>query len=337
MTSESSGPSHPTTPSPDPLARPPRLLDRVRRATRLRHLSVRTEEASVGWIRRFILFHGKRHPETMGSREVIAFLTHLAVERRVSALTQNQALSALVFLYRVVIGRELEGLDAAVRAGAARPLPVVLSRDEVRSVLAELDGAPHLVATLLYGSGLRLLEALQLRVKDLDFARSQVVVRQGKGRRDRGTPFPRRVREPLARHLDAVRALHARDGAAGVAVALPDALDRKYPGASSEWSWQWVFPATRLWVVADGRRFRHHLHETVVQRAVKRAAARAGLAKRVTCHAFRDSFATHLLEDGADIRTVQELLGHRDLRTTMIYTHVANRGPLGVTSPADRL
>jgi integron integrase len=300
-------------------------------------MSARTEEAYAGWIRRFILFHGKRHPDAMGSPEVIAFLTHLAVERRVSALTQNQALSALVFLYRIVLGRELEGLDAAARAGAARPLPVVLSREEVRSVLGALDGAVHLVATLLYGSGLRLLEAMQLRVKDLDFARAQIVVRQGKGRRDRGTPFPRRVREPLVRHLEAVRALHARDQATGVAIALPDALDRKYPGASTEWSWQWVFPATRFWVSADGRRFRHHLHETVVQRAVKLAAVRAGLAKRVTCHSFRHSFATHLLEDGADIRTVQELLGHRDLRTTMIYTHVANRGPLGVTSPADRL
>jgi integron integrase len=300
-------------------------------------MSARTEEAYVGWIRRFILFHGRRHPDAMGPPEVIAFLTHLAVERRVSAPTQNQALSALVFLYRTVLGRELDGLDAAARAGAARPLPVVLSRDEVRAALAALDGVPRLVATLLYGSGLRLLEALRLRVKDLDFARSQVVVRQGKGRRDRGTPFPRRVREPLVRHLEAVRAIHVRDRPAGVAVVLPDALDRKYPGAGTEWSWQWVFPATRSWVGPDGRRFRHHLHETVVQRAVKLAATRAGLAKRVTCHSFRHSFATHLLEDGADIRTVQELLGHRDLRTTMIYTHVANRGPLGVTSPADRL
>ncbi len=304
----------------------------------MRHLSARTEDAYVGWIRRFILFHGKRHPDAMGPPEVIAFLTHLAVERRVSATTQNQALAALVFLYRAVLDRELEGLAAAARAGgAARPLPVVLSRDEVRSVLGELDGAAYLVATLLYGSGLRLLEALRLRVKDLDFARAQIVVRQGKGRRDRGTPFPRRVREPLARHLEAVSALHARDQAVSVAVVLPDALDRKYPGAGTEWGWQWVFPATRIWVGADGRRFRHHLHETVVQRAVKHAAARAGLAKRVTCHSFRHSFATHLLEDGADIRTVQELLGHRDLRTTMIYTHVANRGPLGVMSPADRL
>jgi integron integrase len=303
----------------------------------LRHLSTRTEEAYVGWIRRFILFHGKRHPDTMGPPEVIAFLTHLAVERRVSARTQNQALSALVFLYRTVLDRELEGLDSAVRAGTARPLPVVLSRDEVRSVLGALEGTVQLVATLLYGSGLRLLEALRLRVKDLDFARSQILVRQGKGRRDRGAPFPRRVREPLARHLDAVRALHARDRSSGVAVWLPDALDRKYPDASTDWVWQWVFPATRPWTGVDGRRFRHHLHETVIQRAVKHAAGRAGVAKRVTCHSFRHSFATHLLEDGADIRTVQELLGHRDLRTTMIYTHVANRGPLAVTSPADRL
>jgi integron integrase len=334
--SPSGPPPSPHAPS-DPRVGPPRLLDRVRRCARLRHLSARTEEAYLGWIRRFILFHAKRHPDAMGPPEVIAFLTHLAVERRVSARTQNQALAALVFLYRAVLGRELEGLDAAARAGSARPLPVVLSRDEVRAVLDALDGVVQLVATLLYGSGLRLLEALRLRVKDLDFARAQVVVRQGKGRRDRAAPFPRRAREPLARHLEAVRVLHERDRAAGVGVSLPDALDRKYPGASTEWGWQWVFPATRFWVGADGGRLRHHLHETVVQRAVRQAAARAGLAKRVTCHSFRHSFATHLLEDGADIRTVQELLGHRDLRTTMIYTHVANRGPLGVTSPADRL
>jgi integron integrase len=328
----------PSGPPPAPHApSEPRLFDRVRQSARLRHLSARTEEAYLGWIRRFILFHGKRHPDGMGPPEVIAFLTHLAVERRVSARTQDQALAALVFLYRAVLGRALEGLDAAARAGDARPLPVVLARDEVRAVLDALDGAARLVATLLYGSGLRLLEALRLRVKDLDLARSQVVVRQGKGRRDRATPFPRRAREPLARHLEAVRALHARDLAEGVLVALPDALDRKYPGATTEWGWRWVFPATRIWVGVDGRRLRHHLHETVVQRAVRQAAVRAGLAKRVTCHAFRHSFATHLLEDGADIRTVQELLGHRDLRTTMIYTHVAGRGPLGVTSPADRL
>jgi len=291
----------------------------------------------VAWIRRFILFHGKRHPETMSAPEVVAFLSHLAVEGRVGVITQNQALSGLLFLYRAVLGRELEGLDAAARASATRRLPVVLSRDEVRRVLAALEGVPQLVATLLYGGGLRLLEALCLRVKDLDVARAQIVVREGKGGRDRACPLPQRLREPLARHLEKVRSLHARDRTEEVAVLLPDALDRKYPGASSEWSWQWVFPATRPFRDPQGRRFRHHLHESAVQRAVKRAGRRAGVAKRVTCHAFRHSFATHLLEDGSDIRTVQELLGHRDLRTTMIYTHVASLGPLGVTSPADRL
>ncbi len=337
MNSESSTPSSPAG-GPAADARAPRLLDRVRRATRLRHLSDRTEEAYVGWIRRFILFHGKRHPAELGPPEVVEFLSHLAVERRVSAVTQNQALSALLFLYRNVLGRELAGLDAAVRASASRPLPVVLSRDEVSDVLTELRGVPRIVGILLYGSGLRLLEALALRVKDLDFARSQLLVRQGKGRRDRACPLARRVREPLARHLEAVRELHERDLDDGIAVPLPDALDRKYPAAPQQWAWRWVFPATRAWTDrTHGKRYRHHLHETVIQRAVKAAAERAGLAKRVTCHTFRHSFATHLLEDGTDVRTVQELLGHRDLRTTMIYTHVVNRGPLGVSSPADRL
>jgi integron integrase len=318
----------------------PRLLDRVRLEARRRRLSPRTEEAYAGWVRRFVLFHGKRHPEQLDAEAVTAFLTDLAVTRKVSATTQNQALGALLFLYRHVLGRELEGLGSAVRASKApRHLPVVLSRAEVRDVLAQLDGAYRLVGTLLYGSGLRLLEALRLRVKDVDFARHQVVVRRGKGAQDRATTLPQRIEPELHRHLEQVHWLHQRDLADGLdGAALPGALERKLPTASREWAWQWVFPATRTYTDRDtGRRYRHHLHETAVQRAVKQAADAARIPKRVTCHTFRHSFATHLLEDGTDIRTVQELLGHRELRTTMVYTHVLDRGPLGVRSPADRL
>jgi len=320
-----------------PTAQPPRLLDRVHEAARLRHLSRRTEEAYVGWIHRFIVFHGKRHPNEMGAPEVVAFLSHLAVEGRVAGPTQNQALSALLFLYRVVLDRPLEGLDA-VRARGMRPLPVVLSRDEVRVVLARLAPRDRLIATLLYGGGLRLLEGLRLRVKDLDLQRRQVLVRQGKGGRDRRCPLPVRAQRPLLAHLERVRRTYADDRRNGVGVPLPDGLERKYPNAGSEWGWYWLFPALRPTVERrTGALFRYHLHETVLQRAVKRAARKAEIAKRVTCHTFRHSFATHLLESGADIRTVQELLGHRDLKTTMIYTHVLETGPLGVTSPADRL
>jgi integron integrase len=318
--------------------RPLRLLDRVRRAAQLRHLSPRTQEAYVAWVRRFVLFHGKRHPGEMGVLEVVAFLSHLAVERRVAASTQSQALAALLFLYRVVLERELQGLDGAVRARRSTRLPVVLSREEVRQVLARLDGTHRLVATLLYGGGLRLLEALRLRVKDLDFDRHQLVVRQGKGDRDRVTTLPRIAEAPLRRHLEALRGLHEADARRGVEAPLPAGLGRKLLGAGRAWGWQWVFPASRpVRDPAAGHPLRFHLHETAIQRAVKQAADRAGLAKRVTCHTFRHSFATHLLEDGSDIRTVQELLGHRELRTTMIYTHVLAQGPLGVRSPADRL
>jgi integron integrase len=329
----------PIPPSPPATQREqPTLLDQVRRIARLRHLSRRTEEAYVGWIRRFVAFHARRHPREMGAPEVIAFLSDLAVRRQVGAVTQNQALSALLFLYRVVLDRPLEGLDAAVRARSSRSLPVVLSRDEVRAVLAELRGTRRIVATLLYGSGLRLHECLRLRVKDLDFGRSQLTVRQGKGRRDRRCPLPRTLRAPLERHLADIRSLYEQDLADGVRVAVPDALALKYPNAGREPGWQWVFPSRGTYVEpAKGWRFRHHLHETAIQRVVKHAARQAGLTKRVSCHTFRHSFATHLLEDGADIRTVQELLGHRDLKTTMIYTHVLERGPLAVASPADRL
>jgi integron integrase len=318
---------------------PPRLLDRVRQAARLRHMSRRTEHAYVLWIRRFILFHGKRHPDELDAPEVVAFLSDLAVRHAVAASTQNQALSALLFLYRVVLGRELEGLDAAVRAPQPERLPVVLSRDEVRALLAGLSGTHLLVATLLYGSGLRLLEALRMRIKDVDFGRHQLCVREPKGGRDRAVPLPRVAELPLRSHITEIRRLHAADLADGiVGVPLPGKLAAKYPNAPREWAWQWLFPATRRsFDSAIRRRFRHHLHETLVQRAVRSSALRAGIPKRVSCHTLRHSFATHLLENGADIRTVQELLGHRELRTTMIYTHVLEHGPLGVRSPADRL
>jgi integron integrase len=318
---------------------PPRLLDQVRAQIRLRHYSPRTEKAYVHWIRRFILFHGKRHPLTLGGREVAAFLTHLATAARVSASTQNQALNALVFLYEQVLHRDADAFGDFVRAQKPRHLPVVLSPTEVRAVLAELEGVPRLVASLLYGSGLRLLECLELRVKDVDFAQREIRLRQGKGRKDRVTPLPEACAAPLREHLVRVRALFEVDLREGfVGVALPAALARKYPNAAREWGWQWVFPATRRYVdrTAGGER-RHHLHETAVQRAVKRAVRTAGLAKPAGCHTLRHSFATHLLAGGYDIRTVQELLGHRDVKTTMVYTHVLNRGGRGVRSPLDGL
>ena len=315
----------------------PRLLDRVRAAIRVKHYSRRTEKAYVGWIRRFVLFHGKRHPATLGAAEVTAFLSHLAVQRRVSASTQNQALCALLFLYREVLEMDLPWLDGLVRAKRPQRVPVVLDRAEVRALLAHLQGTPWLVASLLYGAGLRLLEAMRLRVKDVDFQRREIVVRDGKGAKDRRTLLPGSVRRPLAEHLRRVRRQHVADLAAGRGEApLPVSLARKYPAAGREWGWQWVFPATRHYRdPVTGRRRRHHLHESVVQRAVKRAAREAGLVKPATCHTLRHSFATHLLEAGYDIRTIQELLGHRDVSTTMIYTHVLNRGGRGVRSPLD--
>jgi len=318
---------------------PPKLLDQVRTAIRLRHFSPRIEESYIGWVRRYILFHRKRHPSEMAEAEVAAFLTHLANDRGVSASTQNQALAALLFLYRHVLSRELGPLGGLVWAKRSEHVPVVLTRDEVVTVLAELSGPVWLIAALLYGAGLRLTECLELRVKDIEIDSHQIVVREGKGGRDRRTPLPDSLIDPIGRHLDEVRRLHTRDLADGFGrVSLPNALAVKYPRAALEWRWRFVFPAGRIcrdprW----GAPSRYHLHESVVQRAVTEAARRAGLAKRVSCHAFRHSFATHLLEDGADIRTVQELLGHRDVTTTMVYTHVLNRGPLGVRSPADRI
>jgi integron integrase len=316
----------------------PRLLDRVRAAVRARHFSHRTEEAYVAWIRRYIFFHGKRHPAEMGAPEVTRFLTSLAVEGHVAASTQNQALSALLFLYREVLGVALPWLDGIVRARRPERLPVVLTREEVRAVLQRLEGVPRLMACLLYGAGLRVLECCRLRVQDVDFAANRIVVRGGKGDKDRVTMLPAMTKAELATHLEAARAQHVDDVAAGAGwVALPTALARKYPNAGREWAWQWVFPATRIYRDrVTGQLRRHHLHESVLQRAVKRAVRQAGMAKRASPHTLRHSFATHLLEDGHDIRTVQELLGHRDVSTTMIYTHVLNRGPAAVRR-ADRM
>lgn len=316
-----------------------KLLDQVRRELRVRHRSPRTIEAYVGWVRRYVIFHGKRHPAELGEEEIARFLTYLAEERRVSASTQSQAASALIFLYRHVLRRKLDWVEGVPRASKSRRLPVVLTREEVRAVLAELRGTKRLVVMLLYGSGLRLMECLELRVKDLDFARGEIRLCRGKGGKDRVTMLPVSLREPLSEHLAHVKERFERELAAGGGyVRLPYALERKSPAAAREWSWQFVFPASRCWRdPVTGHLFRHHLHETAVQRAVKTAVGRAGITKRATCHTFRHSFATHLLEDGYDIRTIQELLGHRDVSTTMIYTHVLNRGGLGVRSPADLL
>jgi integron integrase len=316
----------------------PRLLDAVRQAMRLRHFSPRTDEAYLGWIRRFILFHGKRHPRDLGPAEVTAFVSRLAA-RGVSASTQNQALAAVLFLFEVVLGRHLEWMDGIVRAQRPARLPVVLSKGEVAAVLARLRGDTWLMASLLYGAGLRLLECAELRIKDVHVDRGELTVRDGKGGKDRITMLPALLRAPLADHLRRVRAQHQSDIAAGRgSVALPDAIRVKYPNASREWAWQWVFPATRFYVDPDtGERRRHHLHESVLQRAVKEAVLAAGIAQPATCHSLRHSFATHLLEAGYDIRTIQELLGHRDVSTTMVYTHVLNRGGHGVRSPLDEL
>ena len=318
-----------------------RLLGELRRALRVRHYSRRTEEAYVAWVRRFVKFCGLRHPRALGQAEVTRFLSNLAVHRHVSASTQNQALSALVFLYRDVLETPVGWLAALVRAKRPARMPMVLSRDEVRRVLSRLKGrgASALVAGVLYGTGMRLLEALRLRAKDLDFAANEITVRGGKGDRDRVTMMPERLKGPLLHHLATVRAQHERDLAEGAGwVELPGALGAKYPKAGREWGWQWVFPATRTYDhVRSGERRRHHLHETVVQRAFREAVRATGIAKPASCHTLRHSFATHLLESGYDIRTVQELLGHRNVATTMIYTHVLRRGGLGVRSPADTL
>ena len=317
----------------------PKLLDLVRQTVRLRHYSRRTEEAYVGWIRRFVRFNRMTHPIELGPAEVTRFLASLAETGRVSASTQTQALSALLFLYRDVLHREIDGVGDVIRARQPVRLPVVLTRDEVKAVLGLLTGPPCIAGLLMYGSGLRLLEAVQLRVKDLDFVIGEIRVRRAKGAKDRVTMLARSAAGEVKAHLDRVRSLHAADIAAGAGRApLPAAFERKSPYAAREWGWQFVFPARRRYLdrVANEWR-RHHLHESVVQRAVRGAVQAAGLTKRATCHSLRYCFTTHLLEDGYDIRTVQELLGHRDVATTMVYTHVLNRGGLGVRSPVDGL
>ena len=317
---------------------PPRLLERMRDQIRLRHYSIRTEYAYLDWVRRFILFHRKRHPAEMGAAEVEAFLTHLAVHGNVAAATQNQAKSALLFLYREVLHAELPWLNGIESAKRPQRLPVVLTEGEVAALLAHMSGTVGLIARLLYGSGLRLLEAVRLRVKDLGLERREILVRDGKGAKDRVTMLPGALVDPLRAQLAVARALHERDLGEGFGeVYLPYALARKYPSAASEWMWQYVFPADR--VSHDPRstaRRRHHLDGQHIQRAMHAALRDAGIHKPATPHTLRHSFATHLLQSGYDIRTVQELLGHKDVSTTMIYTHVLNRGGRGVVSPLDR-
>jgi integron integrase len=319
--------------------RQPKLLDRVRTAIRTRHYSRRTEDAYTHWIRTYIVFSNKTHPASLGAADVSAFVSWLAERRRVSASTQNQALSAVLFLYRDVLGIELQGLPPIVRARTPERLPVVLGRDEVTGLLHRLTGTMRLIVTLLYGAGLRLEECLELRIKDIDFDREQIVVRQGKGQKDRVTVLPATATEALRVHLDEVRRRHATDCANGYGrVVLPFAVARKYPAAATDWRWQFVFPAARICRDSRfGSPSRYHLHESAVQKAVARAARAAGIAKRVGPHTLRHCFATHLLEAGYDIRTVQELLGHRDVRTTMTYLHVMRKGALGVKSPVDLL
>ena len=316
---------------------PKKLLDQVRGTIRLKNYSIRTEQAYASWVRRFILFNGMRHPRDMGGAEIEMFLSHLAVERNVSASTQNQALSALLFLYREVLKKELEYPIDSIRAKRPKRIPTVMTQEEVQKVIGRMTGKNQLMAKLLYGSGLRLMECMRLRVKDLDFGQRQIMVREGKGMKDRATVLPDTLLDPLKRHLRHVKLTHEDDTANGNgAVYLPNALATKYPNAHWEWIWQYVFPAQKL--SKDPRTDelrRHHADPSGLQRAVKKAARSAGIKKRVSCHTFRHSFATHLLENGYDIRTVQDLLGHKHVSTTMIYTHVLRRGGRGVRSPLD--
>ncbi|MDY0290860.1 MAG: integron integrase [Desulfuromonadaceae bacterium] len=323
----------------DKARQPPKLLAQIRESMRVRHYRPRTEETYCQWVRRYILFHQKRHPKEMGEVEINAFLTHLAVKEKVSASTQNQALSAILYLYRHVIGRDVGGLGNVIRARKPKRLPVVMTREEVKSVLDQLSDDKWAMVSLLYGSGLRLMECLRLRVQDLDFSNSEILVRDGKGGKDRRTMLPQSLIPVLQEHLTHVKTIHEKDLTDGWGrVVLPGALERKYPNAPTEWRWQWVFPQVNRWKnKTTGEEGRHHVHETVLQRAVREAVFRAGVVKRVGCHTFRHCFATHLLEAGYDIRTIQELLGHKDVSTTMIYTHVLNKGGKGVQSPMDAL
>ena len=318
-------------------SRHPRLLDQVREVIRIKRYSIRTEEAYVQWIKRFILFHDKRHPRDMGPEEIRQFLTYLAMTRRVAASTQNQALSAILFLYKSVFQQDIGWIDEIVWAKKPKRLPVVLTREEVKAVLQRLSGPTWLMASLLYGAGLRLSECLRLRVKDVDVSYHQITVRDGKGAQDRVTMLPECLKDPLQMHLSTVQQQHQRDLKDGFGnVYLPDALARKYPNASRDWAWQYVFPAARRSRdPRSGTIRRHHVMPLVLQRAVKAAVRQADIAKAASCHSFRHSFATHLLENGADIRTVQELLGHKDVKTTMMYTHVLHRGGPGTRSPMD--
>jgi len=317
----------------------PILLDRVRRAVRVRNYSPRTAEAYGAWISRFLDRHRGARVEDLGEAEITEFLSSLANVSGVSASTQNQAMHALLFLYRDVLGKDIAQLEGVIRVKRPVRLPVVLSREEVRAVINRMDGTPRLMAMLLYGSGLRVLECCRLRVKDIDFHQNQIVVRAGKGDKDRYTTLPTGLRGPLERHLAEVRKQHEEDLRQGLGRApLPNALERKYPNAPKEWCWQWAYPATSHYTDAEtGKQHRHHLHESVLQKAFRAACLRARISKPASCHTLRHSFATHLLEDGYDIRTIQELLGHSDVSTTMIYTHVLNRGGRGIQSPSDRI
>jgi integron integrase len=320
-------------------SQPPKLLEQVIARMRVKHYSLRTEKSYVDWIKRYIWHHGKRHPKDLGAAEVEAFLSHLAVTRNVSASTQNQAKSALLFLYKEVLGVQLPWLDNVTQAKAPKRLPVVLTKDEVQALLNRLDGTMWLLVSLLYGSGLRLMECLRLRVKDVDLVRCEILVREGKGFKDRVTMLPKSLVEPLKQHLLKVKALHQEDLAAGHGeVFMPMALNRKYPNGGKDWAWQYVFPSIKLSVDPLSKVIRrHHADEKTVQRAMKKVLNLAGITKLATPHTLRHSFATHLLEGGYDIRTVQELLGHSDVATTMIYTHVLNKGGQGVASPLDSL